>query len=154
MNHQDIKYTLQKIGEECSQKIGYELVELIYNKKKEPSELEFIVYHVDGVKIDDCVSISQEISRRLDEIDLIREAYELSVSSPGIDRPIKTEDDFRRNKGKLLEAHLYTLLDGKKDFEGILVDFDEQKITLKLDNNDEIDIPKKSLSLLRQVIVF
>lgn len=154
MNHRELKEELKIIGEKAVEKLDYELVDVSFNHKKNPMSIEFIVFHVDGVKLDDCVLISRDIDQVLEERDLIQGSFQLEVSSPGLDRLIETKDDYRRNLGKLLEAHLYTKLNGKKEFIGTLVDYDEEYIYLLQDEDDRIIIPQKSISMLRQVILF
>lgn len=145
---------LQDIGSTCAGEIGYELVEVTVNSKISPLEVDFIVYHPDGVLIDDCAIISKNISDYLDSEDIFHDQYQLNVSSPGLDRPIESSDDLRRNMGKLLEVNLYTLLEGKKHFEGILVGHDEEKIVLEQEDGVNIEIDRKNISLLRQLIIF
>ena len=103
--------------------------------------------------MDTCVAVSELISDKLDEVDPIKEEYILEVSSPGLDRPIKTQDDLRRNKGKLVEAKLFAPIDGNKVYEGVIVSYTKDTVTLEYEDK-KIELPLKSISKMSQKIVF
>jgi ribosome maturation factor RimP len=86
---------------------------------------------VGGVTIDDCARVSPEISAALDVDDpLPSSAYELRVSSPGIDRPLMHDADFRRYAGREVQLSLATPLGGRRRFTGVIVTADEA-VTLR-----------------------
>lgn len=115
--------------------------------------MSVFIYKEDGISLDDCDTMSRAIEEELDKEDIIEESYYLEVSSPGLDRPIKTQDDLRRNKGKLVEAKLFAPLDGNKLYEGVLASY--TKDTVILDNEGkEVELPLKSISKMSQKIVF
>lgn len=93
----------------------------------------------EGVSIDDCSAVSRYLSDALDQNpDLIEGAYTLEVSSPGLDRPLKSVADFLRNKGRFIRVTRST----GKPLTGKLVDADEQSLKLSLKGNaGEIDVP-------------
>ena len=91
------------------------------------------------MSIDDCSAVSRYLSDALDQNpDLIEGAYTLEVSSPGLDRPLKSVADFLRNKGRFIRVTRST----GKPLTGKLVDADEQSLKLSLKGNaGEIDVP-------------
>ncbi|ADO77109.1 ribosome maturation factor RimP [Halanaerobium praevalens] len=90
--------------------------------------------------IEECEKVSRSLSMILDEEDPIDKSYILEVSSPGLERPLKTEEDFERFKGELIAVKTFKKIEGQKEFVGILKDFNVDKITLEIDNNKlEID---------------
>jgi ribosome maturation factor RimP len=93
------------------------------------------------------------MSDLLDEIDPIDHAYIFEVSSPGIDRPLKTEWDYKKNLNKLVEVKLFSPMDGKKLIEAILIGHTEDTVELELDNN-KLTISKKDIAIIRPVINF
>lgn len=74
-----------------------------------------------GVTIDDCARVSPEISAALDVDDPLTERYELRVSSPGLDRPIMSDVDFRRFAGRMVKVQLMTPVGGRKRFKGEII---------------------------------
>lgn len=144
---------VNEIAEKIALEYGYEIVEVAYKKSTPHSLLSVFIYNEDGVSLDDCDKMSRAIESVLDEEDLIEESYYLEVSSPGLDRPIKTSSDLRRNKGKLVEAKLFAPLDGKKIYEGVIVSYTDDSVTLENDNK-EVTLPLKSISKMSQKIVF
>ena len=76
-----------------------ELVEVQFRQEPIGWVLRVIIYKQGGTSVDDCATVSRELSHLLDVEDLIPQKYHLEVSSPGLDRPLKTEKDFLRNKG-------------------------------------------------------
>ena len=77
----------------------------------------------------------------------------LSVSSLGLDRPLKKDADFARNIGKRIEIKLFAPKNGKKEFTGELVNFDENSIVVKLESG-ELEIERKALALVRPELIF
>src|SRR5690554_3953605 len=69
-----------------------------------------------SVGTDDCEKVSRYLSSRLDVLDPIEQNYYLEVSSPGLDRPLLKDEDYRRYRGELVDIKLYKGLDGKKNF--------------------------------------
>ncbi len=94
--------------------MGYELDEVEYVKEYGNMVLTLYIDSENGVTIDDCEKVSRAIDPILDENDPIEEAYYLSVSSIGIDRPLKKDRDFERNMGKKLQVKLYAPINRKK----------------------------------------
>lgn len=132
--------------------MGYELVEVEYMKEFGDYFLKIFIYNETGVGVDDCEMIARKVSEILDEKDLIPGAYYLEVSSPGLDRPISTNDDLRRNLNKDIEVRLYKAIDNIKNFEGKLIDYNEEDIKIVEEDETERVIPRQSISLMRLVI--
>lgn len=144
---------LNEISTKVAEERGYEIVEVAYKKATPHSLVSVFIYKEDGISLDDCDTMSRAIEEELDKEDIIEESYYLEVSSPGLDRPIKTQDDLRRNKGKLVEAKLFAPFDGNKLYEGVLASY--TKDTVILDNEGkEVELPLKSISKMSQKIVF
>ena len=100
---------------------------------------------------EDCEIISKYLSSELDREDPIEGNYYLEVSSPGLDRPLVTEEHFSRYNGEDIDLSLYKQIDGQKIITGTLVDADRENITIKLDGEEKIfsrkDIAKASLNV-------
>lgn len=117
---------------------GVEIVDMEYKKgaKGELPTLWIYVYHKDGVDLNLLEKVHRKIDPLLDEADPTNnEPYNLNVSSPGLDRPFRTDRDFERNLGKEVEVRLYKNVDGKKKFEGVLKSFGE---TIEIETQEGI----------------
>ncbi len=117
---EEIQTALEPIATEQ----GLEIVEVEVKQGKSPS----ITVYIDkegGVDLDSCEKFHRAIDPVLDEVDPTFNApYTLNVSSPGLDRPLKTERDFQKRMGERLEVKLFAPLKGKKLYEGTLVGYD------------------------------
>lgn len=136
--------------------LGYELVEITYKKEYgTPTLTCFIDTDKEGgIGLDDCEVVSRAIDPVLDENDPTDgEAYNLNVSSPGLDRPLTLERDFVKNKGKEVEASFYAPYQGKKKLQGILLDWSETQVVLQ-SGKDIHTIEKKAIAVLKPVIKF
>ena len=133
--------------------LGYELYEVEYQKEFDNWVLTLYIDHPDGVSLDDCELVSNAVDPVLDAADPIEQAYYLSVSSLGIDRPLKTDKDYKRNIGKVMDVKLYAPLNGKKEFSGTLTAFDEETYTVELKSGSET-IERKKTALIRPHIDF
>lgn len=131
---------------------NFELVDIEYKKEGPNWYLRIYIDKPNGITIDDCQKISEELSNKLDKEDPIKENYFLEVSSPGLDRPLKKESDFTRFKGEMVEVKLYEALNGSKTIEGELLGLKNNNIKVKVDNVGSIDIPKDKVALTRLTI--
>lgn len=132
---------------------NFELVEIEFKKEGPDWFLRVYIDKEGGITIDDCQSVSEELSDLLDEADPIEQSYIFEVSSPGIDRPLKTERDYRKNNGKPIEIKLFSPMDGKKVIEGILKGHTDTTVEIEVDGKG-INIEKESIALIRPLIKF
>lgn len=134
--------------------MGYALVSIEWTTFDRRRTLVFYVDRLDGgITMDECEKISIYLSRELDNMEELDFPYDLSVSSPGLDRPLLTDADLRRSKDKLLEIKLYRKLNGKKHFDAFLEDYNEQSITVSYEGNSEV-IQRSDIAKMTQKIVF
>ena len=104
--------------------------------------------------IEDCEIVSRAFSDLLDEKDFISESYILEVSSPGLGRPFRKDKDFQRNIGEEVEFKLFSPVNRKKDYVGILKAFDSETITIEFENGEESQFERKNLAIIRQTVYF
>ena len=128
---------------------NFELVDVEYVKERD-WYLRVFVDKDGGIDLDDCQAISEQLSARLDQVDIIGGAYILEVSSPGIDRILKKDKDFIREAGKVVDVTLYAPLNGKKLFVGELEGRDEKFLRLK----DREPLPREKVAQVRLHIDF
>ncbi|MEG1559995.1 MAG: ribosome maturation factor RimP [Clostridia bacterium] len=133
--------------------LGFELYDVEYAKEQAGYVLTVVIDKKDGITLEDCESVSRAIDPILDEKDPIEGSYYLSVSSVGIDRPIKKDKDFERNIGNIIDVKLYAPINKKKEFEGALISFDADYFTLCVKGSDMI-FKRKDAALLRPHIDF
>ncbi len=151
-----VKDKVDKLLRPIIEGLGYELVEITYKKEYgTPTLTCFIDTDKEGgIGLDDCEAVSRAIDPVLDENDPTDgEAYNLNVSSPGLDRPLTLERDFVKNKGKEVEASFYAPYQGKKKLQGILLDWSETQVVLQ-SGKDIHTIEKKAIAVLKPVIKF
>ena len=103
---------------------------------------------------DDCELVSRYLSDRLDKEDPIKQNYYLEVSSPGMDRPLLTEKDFRRFMGELIEIRLYKAENGSKTVVGKLAGYDNGDITVELDKGKTMVIEAGKAAKVNLAVVF
>ena len=117
----------------------------------------YITVYIDtenGVDLDTCEKFHNAIDPVLDELDPSFGApYTLNVSSPGLDRPLKTDRDFQRRIGKDVEVKLFAPLKGKKYFECKLVDYDGNNVVL-LDGDEQIKMPLVRIAKINEAVKF
>lgn len=152
MKRPQVREEIVRAAEAAAGERGYEIVEVEITKKQ-PTRVIVTVFRKKGVNIDDCAEISRAINDSIDD-DLIQGQYTLEVQSPGLDRPIRTKDDYRRNLGNKVEVHLYKKVNDKKDFIGILTDYGDETVDIREESGETVTFDSKSISLMRQVIEF
>lgn len=151
----------KKVKEICEEKIcpiienmGFHVVEVEYVKKSDGMNLTFFIDSENGIKIEDCEAVSRAIDQPLEDLNPTSdEGYILSVSSPGLDRPIKTEWDFNKNMGKEIEITLFAKLNGQKKFVGILKSYDDNCVCVEV-KGENMDFDRKKIAHIVPVIKF
>ncbi len=143
---------IQSAVENIAEDMNIEIVDVVFENKT--GVLTIFIDTKNGVDLDTCEKFHQAIDIPLDELDPSFGApYTLNVSSPGLDRPFKTQRDFERNLEKEVEVKLYAPLKGKKLIEGILTGFDGNSVTVKTDK-DELKISLNKIAKINKAIKF
>ena len=136
------------------EEMGYELLEVEYKKEFDGMSLIFTIDSENGVTIDDCEKVNKAIDPVIDELNPTNdEPYTLVVSSPGLDRQLKTDRDLKRTIGKEVTLTLFSKIDGKKSFEGELLAFDEKTVTIRTGDGEK-NFDRDKIAGLKLVIKF
>ncbi|MDX1389600.1 MAG: ribosome maturation factor RimP, partial [Acidobacteriota bacterium] len=136
--------------------IGLEVVEVILRRQGRRSRIRIDIDRPGpgGVAIEDCRTVSRTIEGLLDDSDLIPGSYVLEVSSPGLDRPIRTDDDVRRNTGRRVVVTTREPVEGRTTFRGVLLGIDGNDLRLREDDAGEIAISRDGVAAAHQEIAF
>lgn len=109
--------------------LGVELVEVEYKKLPSGMNLTIFIDRKEGIDLNKCEEVHHVVDAALDELDPTNgHPYTLNVSSLGLDYPFKTDKDYERNIGEMVEVNLYSKLDGKKEYVGELKSFTPDEI--------------------------
>jgi ribosome maturation factor RimP len=134
----------------------YELVDVQFKSERGQWFLNIFVDKPGGITLDDCELVNKLIDPILDaEQDIAGKHDYLIVSSPGLDRPIKTDSDFRRNMGRVLDIKLFSPMNKKKEFTGVLQGFDDENAFLEIAGlADQVVIKRANIAKAQQHIEF
>lgn len=144
-----VEEAVEKIAEEILANTDYELVDVEYVKERD----WFLRVYIDkegGIGLDDCQEVSGLLDEKLEELNIINDRYILEVSSPGLDRALKKEKDFKREMGKVVDITLYNAIDGEKMITGKLTGYTKDIITI----DETREIALKDIALVRLHIDF
>ena len=117
--------------------MGFELLGIELIKNGHISLLRVYIDKFEGVNIDDCVLVSQQLTGLLDVKDPIKGQYNLEVSSPGIDRPLFTDEQLKKHIGHIVMIKLREKYRGKRKITGVLEAVDNLEIIIKCNENNE-----------------
>ncbi len=127
--------------------LGYELVEVCLEKEPQGRYLRIYLDKPEGISLDDCEKYHRAIMPLVENYD-----YDfLEVSSPGVDRPLKTERDFQRHLGDEVEVRFYKPVDGTKVLSGTLVDYENGDVMIAI-GGIEKRLEKKTIALVKPVV--
>ena len=116
--------------------LGYECWGVEFLSQGRHSLLRVYIDHANGVLVDDCEKVSRQISGVLDVEDPISSEYTLEVSSPGMDRPLFTLEQFARHAGELVKIKLRSPFEGRRNFQGLLRGAEEQDVVVLVDYHE------------------
>ena len=135
-----IEEKVESLIEPKVQELGYNLYDVEYVKEGK----EYYIDKDTVISLEDCELVSNNINELLDQADYIKEQYFLEVSSPGIERILKKDKHLKDNIGAKVQIKLFKPVNGKKQYEGILKNFNESNI--------EIETASATLEIERQNI--
>jgi ribosome maturation factor RimP len=133
--------------------IGYELLGIELNQNGHSSVLRVYIDKEVGIGVDDCALVSHQLSGLLDVEDPIAGNYDLEVSSPGLDRPLFTIEQYKKFIGETVKLKLYEKQNGRKNFIGILNSVDEEEIVISSED-EEYSLPFRLIERARLVPQF
>jgi ribosome maturation factor RimP len=148
-----IKSVIEDMLKDFIEQNGFELVDIEYVKEGSNWFLRVYADKEGGIDIDDCGRISEYLSVQLDEKDPIADAYFLEVSSPGAERPLKKTQDYYKAVNNHVFVTTYEQIEGSKEFEGLLLSFDEEELVIEIGKKNMI-IPFAKVASARLAIVF
>lgn len=130
---------LQALLEPVVTAMGYQLVGIDY-RAGAGGVLRVYIDRDQGITVDDCALVSHQISGVLDVEDPLQGSYTLEVSSPGLDRPLFTLDQFRQFIGQPVKLRLRMAIDGRRRFSGVIEEVGDTEVTVNIDG-DRQSIP-------------
>ena len=139
----NVKDTVRELILPTVTELGYRLWDVTYSKVGADYHLEITIDSPEGINIEDCEKVHRAIDPILDECDPIEGFYYLDVSSPGVERELRTEEHISRSVGEKVRAKLFAQKDGKRVITGILSAFNEGKITITEPTGDVILTPQE-----------
>ncbi len=116
--------------------MGYELWGLDFHPQGRGALLRVYIESAQGITLEDCERVSHQLSGVLDVSDPIRGPYTLEVSSPGLDRPLFTPEQFRRYLGQRIRVRITGQVQGRRNFTGELLEVSDEAILLREDHTD------------------
>lgn len=140
--------TVKEIVEPIITGLGYRIWDIEYNKVGVERHLEITIDGDNGIEITDCEKVHRAIEGPIDEADPIEDFYYLDVSSPGLERAMRTPEHYTACVGETVELKLFSALEGKKSIVGALIAYDAEKdeLTVKEKNGNEYTLGRKSVS--------
>ena len=133
----------QRVADE----MGFELVEVALDREPTGLYLRIYIDRPEGITLDDCEKYHRAVLPLVENFE-----YDfMEVSSPGIDRPLKTDRDFERNIGAEVEVRLFKPMDGMKQITGTLADYDRDNLMLDTGDGPK-QISRKEAALVKPVV--
>jgi ribosome maturation factor RimP len=129
--------TIREIASRVTGSRGFELVDIELKKVAGGYVVRLFVDKDGGIGLDDLQTVSEEVSAILDVEDPLPSTYTLEVSSPGLDRALKSEADYRRFAGRLAKVSSYELVDGRRHWLGRIVSVEEGALHLRLEKEGD-----------------
>ena len=142
-----IEERVEELIKDKIENIGYDLYDVEYAKEGPNYYLRIFIDSENGIDLNDCEKVSNEINEKLDEADYIKEQYYLEVSSPGVERILRKDRHLEQSIGKQVEVKLFKKDEkGSKNYIGELKKFDEETVTI-----DEVKIERKNIAQIKTI---
>ena len=152
--HEEYEQKTEKLLEPILTENNYELYDIEYVKEGGNWFLRVFIDKENGITIDDCELVSRALSDLLDKNDFIPDSYIMEVSSPGLGRHLKRDKHFEKSIGEEVEVKLYKPLNKKKEFIGLLTDYNQNSITMELEDGTSMELTRKDIATVRLTFDF
>lgn len=130
--------------------MGYDLIEIEYQPSAKHGVLRLYIDLPGGIQLDDCTEVSRQVSAVLDVDDPIPGQYNLEVSSPGMDRPLRKAKDFTRFAGEIARIRMHAAIGGQRNFKGRITSADDETLQMECENGP-VSLPMASIDKARLV---
>ena len=151
---EDFEHRTEEVPTQIFANHDFGRVDVEYVKEAGTWYLRAYIDKPGGIAINDCEVVSRELSDLLDQKDFIDDSYILEVSSPGLGRPLKKERDFARSIGAEVEIRTYRMVEGRKEFTGVLEKYDSESVTVSYEDGTKQNFDRKEIALIRLAFDF
>lgn len=150
----DVRSATERLAAEVARRHGLEAVEVRFHRHGSRGYLRVDIDRpgATGVSLDDCEIVSRDLEVLLDEADVVPGPYDLQVSSPGLDRPIRTDDDIRRNTGRFVLVETSQPVAGRRRFRGILRGLEGGALRVELADGEMVLVDRALVLIARQEV--
>ena len=139
---------VEQLAQQVADELALELVEVTLQKESRGKCLCIYVDKDGGLTLNDCEAYHRRLQPMLEEVD-----YDImEVSSPGVDRPIKNQRDFEKNRGSQVEVKLFAPVGGAKLYQGALTAMDDKSVVITDAEGAEISFERKAVALIKPVL--
>ncbi len=147
----NIEDKVEKLLKNKIEAIGYELYDVLYLKEGKNYILRIVIDNEEGISLEDCEKVNNEITDLLDEADYIKEQYFLEVSSPGIERTLRKDWQLKKYINSKVQINLFKKDEnGFKEYLGFLRKVDDDFITIEQDET-KYEVQRKDISQIKTV---
>lgn len=152
MNRNEVAQQVTELLRPIAGRMGLEVVDVQVVGDAHHTTLRVLMDRVEGgITVDECAKVNEALSRQLDLYDVFAHPYTFEVSSPGLDRPLRTDGDFRRFAGRRAEITTFGPLDGQRRFRGMLLGVVGEAVVMQLDSR-QVQVPKAQIAQARLVV--
>ena len=145
-----IENRVETLIKEKIENLGYDLYDVEYAKEAKNYFLRIYIDSENGISLEDCEKVSNEINDPLDKSNIVTEAYFLEVSSPGVEKVLRKDKHLQANIGEEVEVKLFKKDEnGNKSYIGNLKSFNEREIVIE--TNEEIIIERKNIAQIKTI---
>ena len=147
----NIEEKVENLIKDKIENIGYELYDVLYLKEGKNYILRIVIDNENGISLEDCEKVNNEITDLLDEADYIKEQYFLEVSSPGIERLLRKDWQLKKNIDNKVQISLFKKDEnGFKEYIGILKQVEDDYLKISQDNNEYL-VQRKNISQVKTI---
>jgi ribosome maturation factor RimP len=153
----DIVKHVRPIIEKCANELSIEIVDIEWVKENGVMILRILADTEYGLSVDDSSALNEAVSIALDEDSILQDEYMLEVSSPGLERPIKNDNEIKQAIGEYINIKTYEKIEAQKEFEGYLKSFDDVFLEIEVNIKGRVKtfrIDKNIISKIRYAVKF
>lgn len=146
----NVEEKVESLIEPIIENLGYTLYDVVYEKEAKDYYLRVFIDSPEGISLNDCENVNNAITDKLDEADLIKDMYFLEVSSCGLERVLRKDKHLQEQVRNEVEIKLYKPAYQKKQFQGVLTEFDKEKVILQI-AEEKLEFERKNISQIKTI---